>query len=313
MANPISIQNIKEAVDLIRTGRLVAFPTETVYGLAGDATNSDAVAAIFKIKGRPSFNPLIIHVCSLAEAEKLVIFNDVARSLAENFWPGALTLVLPRRENCPVSLLAGSGLETLAIRIPKSEIALKFLQAVKLPIAAPSANKSGSVSPTKAEHVLESLGDSIDLILDGGTCQIGIESTIIDLSTNDPCVLRTGGIPIESLERQLENIQIVKGVDHSPKAPGMLSRHYATTIPLRMNAEEVYDGEALLAFGGRPLGPAVAIANLSRAGDVNEAAANLFDMMRKLDKPEYKGIAVMEIPNVGLGVAINDRLQRACH
>lgn len=313
MANPISIQNIKEAVDLIRTGRLVAFPTETVYGLAGDATNSDAVAAIFKIKGRPSFNPLIIHVCSLAEAEKLVIFNDVARSLAENFWPGALTLVLPRRENCPVSLLAGSGLETLAIRIPKSEIALKFLQAVKLPIAAPSANKSGSVSPTKAEHVLESLGDSIDLIIDGGTCQIGIESTIIDLSTNNPCVLRTGGIPIESLERQLENIQIVKGVDHSPKAPGMLSRHYATTIPLRMNAEEVYDGEALLAFGGRPLGPAVAIANLSRAGDVNEAAANLFDMMRKLDKPEYKGIAVMEIPNVGLGVAINDRLQRACH
>ena len=313
MANPISIQNIKEAVDLIRTGRLVAFPTETVYGLAGDATNSDAVAAIFRIKGRPSFNPLIIHVCSLAEAEKLVIFNDVARSLAENFWPGALTLVLPRRKNCPVSFLAGSGLETLAIRIPKSEIALKFLQAVKLPIAAPSANKSGSVSPTKAEHVLESLGDSIDLILDGGTCQIGIESTIIDLSTNDPCVLRTGGIPIESLERQLENIQIVKGVDHSPKAPGMLSRHYATTIPLRMNAEEVYDGEALLAFGGRPLGPAVAVANLSRAGDVNEAAANLFDMMRKLDKPEHKGIAVMEIPNVGLGVAINDRLQRACH
>jgi len=313
MGNPISIQKINEAVDLIRSGRLVAFPTETVYGLAGDATNSDAVAAIFRIKGRPSFNPLIIHVCSLAEAEKLVIFNGVARSLAENFWPGALTLVLPRRKDCPVSFLAGSGLETLAVRIPKNEIALKFLQTVELPIAAPSANKSGSVSPTKAEHVLDSLGASIDLILDGGACQVGIESTIIDLSTNNPCVLRTGGVPIENLVRQLENIQIVKGDDHSPKAPGMLSRHYATTIPLRMNAEDVYDGEALLAFGGRTLGPAVAVANLSRAGDVNEAAANLFDMMRRLDKPEYKGIAVMNVPKIGLGVAINDRLQRACH
>jgi len=313
MGNPISIQKINEAVDLIRSGRLVAFPTETVYGLAGDATNSDAVAAIFRIKGRPSFNPLIIHVCSLAEAEKLVIFNGVARSLAENFWPGALTLVLPRRKDCPVSFLAGSGLETLAVRIPKNEIALKFLQTVELPIAAPSANKSGSVSPTKAEHVLDSLGDSIDLILDGGACQVGIESTIIDLSTNNPCVLRTGGVPIENLVRQLENIQIVKGDDHPPKAPGMLSHHYATTIPLRMNAEEVYAGEALLAFGGRTLGPAVAVANLSRAGDVNEAAANLFDMMRRLDKPEYKGIAVMKVPKIGLGVAINDRLQRACH
>lgn len=313
MGNSISIQKINEAVDLIRSGRLVAFPTETVYGLAGDATNSDAVAAIFRIKGRPSFNPLIIHVCSLAEAEKLVIFNGVARSLAENFWPGALTLVLPRRKDCPVSFLAGSGLETLAVRIPKNEIALKFLQTVELPIAAPSANKSGSVSPTKAEHVLDSLGASIDLILDGGACQVGIESTIIDLSTNNPCVLRTGGVPIENLVRQLENIQIVKGDDHSPKAPGMLSRHYATTIPLRMNAEDVYDGEALLAFGGRTLGPAVAVANLSRAGDVNEAAANLFDMMRRLDKPEYKGIAVMKVPKIGLGVAINDRLQRACH
>ena len=313
MGNPISIQKINEAVDLIRSGRLVAFPTETVYGLAGDATNSDAVAAIFRIKGRPSFNPLIIHVCSLAEAEKLVIFNGVARSLAENFWPGALTLILPRRKDCPVSFLAGSGLETLAVRIPKNEIALKFLQTVELPIAAPSANKSGSVSPTKAEHVLDSLGASIDLILDGGACQVGIESTIIDLSTNNPCVLRTGGVPIENLVRQLENIQIVKGDDHSPKAPGMLSRHYATTIPLRMNAEDVYDGEALLAFGGRTLGPAVAVANLSRAGDVNEAAANLFDMMRRLDKPEYKGIAVMKVPKIGLGVAINDRLQRACH
>ena len=313
MGNPISIQKINEAVDLIRSGRLVAFPTETVYGLAGDATNSDAVAAIFRIKGRPSFNPLIIHVCSLAEAEKLVIFNGVARSLAENFWPGALTLVLPRRKDCPVSFLAGSGLETLAVRIPKNEIALKFLQTVELPIAAPSANKSGSVSPTKAEHVLDSLGASIDLILDGGACQVGIESTIIDLSTNNPCVLRTGGVPIENLVRQLENIQIVKGDDHPPKAPGMLSHHYATTIPLRMNAEEVYAGEALLAFGGRTLGPAVAVANLSRAGDVNEAAANLFDMMRRLDKPEYKGIAVMNVPKIGLGVAINDRLQRACH
>ena len=313
MGNSISIQKINEAVDLIRSGRLVAFPTETVYGLAGDATNSDAVAAIFRIKGRPSFNPLIIHVCSLAEAEKLVIFNGVARSLAENFWPGALTLVLPRRKDCPVSFLAGSGLETLAVRIPKNEIALKFLQTVELPIAAPSANKSGSVSPTKAEHVLDSLGDSIDLILDGGACQVGIESTIIDLSTNNPCVLRTGGVPIENLVRQLENIQIVKGDDHPPKAPGMLSHHYATTIPLRMNAEEVYAGEALLAFGGRTLGPAVAVANLSRAGDVNEAAANLFDMMRRLDKPEYKGIAVMKVPKIGLGVAINDRLQRACH
>tara|TARA_Y100001934_G_scaffold50938_1_gene62184 strand:+ start:10341 stop:11282 length:942 start_codon:yes stop_codon:yes gene_type:complete len=306
-------RNIEVAARLIRSGKLVVFPTETVYGLGGDATNPNAIASIYQVKGRPSFNPLIIHVSSIEIAEKLVKFSEQSKALAEHFWPGALTLVLPRSQNCPVSLLAGSGLETLAIRIPENEIALNLLRRAQVPIAAPSANKSGSVSPTTANHVRNSLRDDIDLIIDGGACKIGVESTIIDMSAENPCLLRAGGIPLEDFEREVGNIQILEEGQQVPKAPGMLPRHYATQIPLRINAKELHEGEALLAFGSRTLGNAVAVCNLSRTGDLNEAAANLFDMMRQLDKPEFTGIAVMEIPEVGLGRAINDRLRRASY
>ena len=313
MKHPDLERNIDAAARLICSGKLVAFPTETVYGLGGDATNPSAIASIYEVKGRPSFNPLIIHVPSIDIAEKLVKFSEQSKALAEHFWPGALTLVLQRRQNCPVSLLAGSGLETLAIRIPENEIALNLLRKAQVPIAAPSANKSGSVSPTTANHVRNSLRDDIDLIVDGGACKIGVESTIIDMSAENPCLLRAGGIPLEDLEREVGNIQVLGKDQQVLKAPGMLSRHYATQIPLRINAKELHEGEALLAFGGRTLGKAVAVCNLSRAGDLNEAAANLFDMMRQLDKPEYTGIAVMEVPEVGLGRAINDRLRRASY
>ncbi len=309
--DPFAEAAIQKAARSIREGQLVAFPTETVYGLGADATNADAVAAIYAAKERPSFNPLIIHVASVEAAEQLVVFDDRAIALAEANWPGALTLVLPRRDDCPVSLLAGAGLDTLAIRVPAHAFASRFLQAAAVPIAAPSANKSGTVSPTIAEHVRESLGAAVDMILDDGACSIGLESTIIDLTTDIPTLLRAGGVTMELLERQIGEIQPAANNDETPKAPGMLSRHYATRIPLRMAATHLEDGEALLAFGGRTLGSAPAVCNLSRGGDLKEAAANLFDMMRQLDRPEYTGIAVMEIPETGLGRAINDRLKRA--
>jgi len=309
--DPIAEIVLQKAAECIRAGQLVAFPTETVYGLGADATNAEAVAAIYAAKDRPSFNPLIIHVTSLEAAEQIVVFDDRARTLADANWPGALTLVLPRRKDCPVALLAGGGLDTLAVRVPAHALAQRFLEAAGVPIAAPSANRSGSVSSTTADHVRASLGGAVDMVLDDGPCQIGLESTIVDLTGDTPTLLRAGGVTIELLERQIGEIQVATDNDTAPKAPGMLSRHYATSIPLRMDALELREGEALLAFGGRTLGPAPAVCNLSRGGDVKEAAANLFNMMRQLDKPEFTGIAVMEIPETGLGRAINDRLRRA--
>jgi L-threonylcarbamoyladenylate synthase len=309
--NPIADIVLQKAAECIQARQLVAFPTETVYGLGADATNADAVAAIYAAKDRPSFNPLIIHIASVEAAEQLVVFDDRARTLAKICWPGALTLVLPRREDCPVSLLAGAGLDTLAVRVPAHALAQKFLEKAGVPIAAPSANRSGTVSSTTADHVRDSLGGAVDMVLDDGPCQIGLESTIIDLTEETPTLLRAGGVTIELLERQIGEIKMATDDNTTPKAPGMLSRHYATSIPLRMDALELHEGEALLAFGGRTLGPAPAICNLSRGGDVKEAAANLFDMMRQLDKPEFSGIAVMAIPETGLGRAINDRLRRA--
>ena len=308
---PIAEEVLQRAAECILAGQLVAFPTETVYGLGADATNADAIAAIYAAKDRPSFNPLIIHVASLEAAEQLVVFDDHARTLTATCWPGALTLVLPRREDCAVSLLAAAGLETLAIRVPAHALAQRFLEKAGVPIAAPSANRSGTVSSTTADHVRASLGGAVNMVLDDGPCQIGLESTIIDLAGDAPTLLRAGGVTIELLERQIGEIKTATDDDTAPKAPGMLSRHYATAIPLRMDALELREGEALLAFGGRTLGPAPAICNLSRGGDVKEAATNLFDMMRQLDKPEFTGIAVMEIPETGLGRAINDRLRRA--
>jgi L-threonylcarbamoyladenylate synthase len=305
-------ESIRNAAKALRGGRLVAFPTETVYGLGAVATNGEAMAAIFKAKRRPSFNPLIIHVLGCEAAGELVVFDHRAQTLADKFWPGALTLVLPRTNSCPVSLLAGAGLDTLAVRAPAHEVARALLRAAALPIAAPSANASGAVSPTTAAHVAESLGDAVDLILDSGPCRIGLESTVIDLSGPDAAILRPGSVTIEEIEAVIGRLA-TPGDEQAPLSPGMLARHYATSIPLRLNATSVRPGEALLAFGSdRPAGAARTI-NLSPAGDLAKAAANLFAMMRILDRPDFTGIAVMPIPERGLGQAINDRLRRAAH
>ena len=292
---------------MLRDGRLVAFPTETVYGLGADATNDRAVAAIFEAKGRPSFNPLIVHVAEPADAEALVRVDERARTVMDRFWPGPLTLVLPRRANSPVSLLASAGLDTIAVRMPDHPVARAVIQAAGRPIAAPSANRSGAVSPTLAEHVTESLGARVGLILDGGPCRVGVESTVLDLSGERPALLRPGGVPVEALEAAL-GCTLVRPTDapDAPKSPGMLESHYAPGLSVRLNATEARPGEALLAIGA-----AAGTLNLSPSGDLEEAAANLFAMLRALDRPDFTGIAIMPIPEHGLGLAINDRLRRA--
>jgi len=298
---------IAEAARLLRSGELVAFPTETVYGLGGDATNGEAVAKIFAAKERPQFNPLIVHVPDAEACKELVEWHDTAEQLAAEFWPGPLTLVLPRRTESPVSLLASAGLDTIAVRVPRHPLAQTLLQAVGLPISAPSANRSGMVSPTTAQHVLDSLGGRVRLILDGGPCEVGLESTVIDLSTDTPTLLRPGGVPLENLRETLGNIEIA-GPETPLKSPGMTERHYAPRIPLRINVANPSPDETVVAFG--PDAPDGA-RNLSPSGDLAEAAANLFAVLRELDRPENKAIAVMPIPERGLGVAINDRLRRA--
>lgn len=311
---PVTPDTIAEAAHLLRTGRLVAFPTETVYGLGADATNGEAVAAIFAAKNRPDFNPLIIHVTDMDAAAALVVFDDRARLLAGRFWPGALTLVLPRKPDCPVSLLAGAGLDTLAVRVPAHPTARTVLEAAATPIAAPSANRSGEVSPTTAQHVAQSLGEAVDLIVDDGPCAIGVESTVLDLSGPLPVLLRPGGVTEEEIAAIVGPVgHAGTGADSALRSPGLLARHYATRIPLRMMATELQENEGLLAFGPEPLQGAAAMENLSPAGDLTEAAANLFSMMRALDQPGLSGIAVMPIPGNGLGAAINDRLRRAIH
>lgn len=311
---PATPDTISEAARLLRAGRLVAFPTETVYGLGADATNGEAVAAIFAAKNRPDFNPLIIHVADAEAAAALVEFDDRAHLLADNFWPGALTLVLPRKADCSVSLLAGAGLDTLAVRVPAHPTASALMAEANTPIAAPSANRSGEVSPTIAAHVAQSLGDAVSLIIDDGPCAIGVESTILDLSGPSPALLRPGGVTEDDIVAVLGPIEhaSAKTID-APRAPGMLSQHYATHIPLRMMATKVSKNEGLLAFGPAPLEGGAMMKNLSPTGDLAEAAANLFAMMRALDRPELDGIVVMAIPEIGLGMAINDRLRRATH
>jgi L-threonylcarbamoyladenylate synthase len=304
---------ITDAGQLIRGGKLVAFPTETVYGLGCDATNGEAVAAVFAAKGRPGFNPLIIHVTSLGAAKTLVSFDGRARKIAENFWPGALTLVLPRTENCPVSLLAGAGLDTLAIRISTHPDARALIDAADRPIAAPSANRSGSVSPTTAQHVADSLGGNVDLILDGGPCPIGLESTVLDLCSGIPVILRPGGVTEEEIAALIGQVKTMTNSADAPRSPGQTESHYATRAPLRLNTGAARAGEALLAFGPVPPGNSAIVENLSFAGDLKEAATNLFNMMRRLDALAPTGIAVMPVPREGLGAAINDRLRRAAH
>ena len=310
---PPTRPSIESAAEALRRGQLVAFPTETVYGLGGDATSDRAVAAIFEAKGRPRFNPLIAHVPHIDSAKTLVRFDERTERLANAFWPGALTLVLERAADCPVSLLASAGLDTLAVRVPSHPVAQALLRAVGRPVAAPSANRSGRVSPTTAEHVVAELQGRVALVLDGGACPVGLESTVLDLSTPTARLLRPGGLPLESIEARIGAVERVEGIEgEAPRAPGMLESHYAPERPLRLNVTEVRPDEALLAFGdGQWPRGAVAVRWLSHAGDLREAAANLFAMLRELDQPEFAGIAVMPIPEVGLGLAINDRLRRA--
>ncbi|WP_028465445.1 L-threonylcarbamoyladenylate synthase [Nisaea denitrificans] len=297
-----------EAAATLAAGELVAFPTETVYGLGGDATSDRAVAKIFEAKARPSFNPLISHVPDLDAAFTLGNFNKRARAVAETFWPGPMTLVVQRRENCPISLLASAGLDTIAIRVPAHPLAAELLRTVGRPIAAPSANPSGRVSPTTAEHVLAGLAGKVSIILDGGPCSVGLESTVLDLSGEAPTILRPGAVTAEMLEPLLGSVAAA-GASAKIAAPGMLESHYAPALPVRLNAETAEEGELFLGFG-EVSGPDGA-ETLSAAGDLTEAAARLFSLLRALDRPGAIGIAVAPIPETGLGVAINDRLRRA--
>jgi L-threonylcarbamoyladenylate synthase len=303
-------QNIASAAGALRGGRLVAFPTETVYGLGGDATNDCAVASIFATKNRPAINPLIIHVDDVAMAQHLAMFDRRAQQLTERFWPGPLTIVLPRQPECRVSLLATAGLDTIALRHPRHPVASALLHAFGGPIAAPSANPSGRLSPTAAAHVAGSLDGDLAAILDGGSTPIGLESTIVDLSRPKSVLLRPGGLAIEDIEAVTGPLDRPHDGE-GPRAPGMLASHYAPHLPLRLNASEVTSREALLAFGSPVPGGARAMLNLSPQGDLTEAAANLFAHLRRLDASGASGIAVMRVPEKGLGRAINDRLRRA--
>ena len=307
-------ETIVAAAQIVRDGGLVAFPTETVYGLGGDATNERAVAAIFEAKGRPHFNPLISHVLDAEEARALVAWNDTAEKLTRRFWPGPLTLVLPRTSNSPIALLATAGLDSAAVRAPSHPIAQALIRAVGRPIAAPSANRSGAVSPTRAPHVIESLADRVQLVIDGGPCLVGVESTVLDLSTSRPTLLRPGGATREAIEETIGPIAVSDAVPSGEaprKSPGQLESHYAPSRPVRLNATSVGPHEGLLAFGPRPPHGAMLTCNLSPDGDLGQAAANLFAMLRTLDRPGIDRIAVMPIPETGLGLAINDRLRRA--
>jgi L-threonylcarbamoyladenylate synthase len=305
--------DIERGAALLREGGLVAFPTETVYGLGGDATNDGAVAAIFAAKGRPSFNPLIVHLAVSEAMREFVEVDERAALLARHFWPGPLTLVLPRRAACRVSLLASAGLDSLAVRVPAHPVAHALLTATGRPIAAPSANRSGRVSPTTAEHVRSELAGHIAAILDGGPCAVGLESTVLDLTTDRPILLRPGGVPVEALRALIGSVDdavTTEAAPDAPRAPGMLLSHYAPDLPLRLDAKAAERGEAFLAFGDAP-SDTIPTRWLSRSGDLAEAAANLFAALREVDRRPFTGIAVAPIPETGLGRAINDRLRRA--
>jgi L-threonylcarbamoyladenylate synthase len=315
---PASEAAVARAAECLREGGLVAFPTETVYGLGADASNARAIARLYEAKGRPSFNPLIAHVGDIAGGMKIAYFDPTARRLAGTFWPGPLTLVLPRTSDCPVADLATAGLDTVAVRFPAHPVARAILRAFAGPVVAPSANLSGHVSPTTAAHVLSDLDGRIDLIVDGGPVTVGLESTIVGCFET-PMLLRPGGLPREEIERLLGCPMARPAEDETrqtgqPLAPGMLASHYAPHAPVRLDARAVEAGEALLAFGPHALpgmDTAIAVMNLSARGDLAEAAANLFGYLRTLDAKGARAIAVMSVPHQGLGEAINDRLRRA--
>ena len=296
-------KGVAEAARILKAGGLVAFPTETVYGLGADATNGEAVAAIFAAKGRPLFNPLIVHVADLEEARRHVELSPRAQALAEKFWPGALTLVLPRRKNSPLSLLVSAGLDTVALRAPSHPAAIALLKETGRPVAGPSANQSGQVTATTAAHVAESLSGKLDFILDAGSATLGIESTVIGFDGDRPLLLRPGAIAREEIE---DLIGPLGAPGNLIQSPGQLPSHYAPRASLRLNAGEIESGEVLLGFGDVP----GAKLNLSPGGDLKEAAANLFAMLRALDG-RAPTIAVAPIPENGLGEAIHDRLSRA--
>ncbi len=296
-------ETIAQAAKILADGGLVAFPTETVYGLGADATNGEAVAGIFAAKGRPRFNPLIVHVTDIEQAQQHGEFSPAARRLAQMFWPGALTLVLPRRAQTRLSHLVSAGLDTVALRVPSHPVAQQLLLRSGRPIAAPSANVSGKVSATTAAHVAESLGGKIDFILDGGAAALGLESTVIGFENDLPVLLRPGAIARDEIEALVGPLAAADGTIRSP---GQLESHYAPRAGLRLNADAVRPGETLLGFGA----VTGASRNLSPRGDLKEAAANLFAMLRELDN-SAAFIAVSPIPMSGLGEAINDRLQRA--
>ncbi len=308
-------EGIATAAAMINAGGLIAFGTETVYGLGADATNAAAVARVFEAKGRPHFNPLISHYPNAAAAFAHVMSNERAERLAAAFWPGPLTLVLPRRPHCPVCLLAGAGLDTLAVRVPQGHVVTALLVACARPVAAPSANRSGQVSPTTPAHVLDGLNGRIDAILNSGPCRVGVESTVLDLTGPLPFLLRPGGVPREAIEAvigpiqqglTLAQAQATRGL----RSPGLLVSHYAPGLPVRLNAADVATDEALLAFGP-PLAGAGTLFQLSVTKDLTEAASRLFEGLRCLDRAPSRRIAVMPVPDTGLGAAINDRLQRA--
>jgi L-threonylcarbamoyladenylate synthase len=305
---------IAAAARCLSQGGLIAFPTETVYGLGADAGNGEAVARLYAAKGRPAFNPLIAHVADIAAARRIGRFNADAELLAAAFWPGPLTFVLPKLADCPVADLALAGLDTVAVRVPAHPVAQELLKAFGGPVVAPSANRSGHVSPTTPAHVLADLRGRIDLLIDAGPCSVGVESTIV-ACLDEPTLLRPGGLAREQIERVLGRALALPAATaeaDAPLAPGMLSSHYAPKARLRLNAEAARDGEALLAFGPAATTETGGTAlNLSLRGDLIEAAANLFSHLRTLDAAGAKSIAVMPVPQEGLGEAINDRLARA--
>lgn len=304
--------NLSAAAAALRAGEVVAFPTETVYGLGADATNGRAVARVFEVKGRPRFNPLIVHVPDLARAERLAEFTQVARRLAGAFWPGPLTLILKRKPGCGLSELVTAGLDTVAIRIPDHPLAQALLIETDRPLAAPSANSSGHVSATQARHVESDFGREIAWVIDGGATAHGIESTVLDVTGGRAVLLRAGAVPSETIEAVLGEAvtRSLEGGD-KPSSPGQLASHYAPTAQVRLDATTVNENEGVLAFGEPALATNGPLINLSPSGDLIEAASNLFAALRALDAAGVAAIAVMPIPPHGLGDAINDRLRRA--
>ncbi len=302
-----SSNEISKAADLLRAGRLVAFPTETVYGLGADATSDIAVAKVYAAKGRPHFNPLIVHVTSLDEATALGEFDQLSESLARVFWPGSLTLVVPRKSGSAISMLASAGLDTIALRLPKHDVALALLRETGRPIVAPSANPSGRISPTTAQHVRDGLGGKVDAVLDGGACVIGVESTVVRVMDDGVYLLRVGGVAREDIENVLGQRLKATKFGEDLHSPGQLESHYAPHAGLRLNAAAPEDGEIFIGFGALAHGPF----SLSVKGDVVEAAANLFRILHEVDALHPSRIAVAPISMLGLGEAINDRLRRA--